>query len=136
MPMTDELPRAGTVRSEAEPMDDVIQPALHQAQQHFARVFRRARRNLEIAAKLAFESAVEALQFLLLAQTDAILTRLAAAAAMHAGRRPFTLNGALGTKAPLRLEVQLDALTAAHFADRVDITCHVWLLILSKPTDS
>ena len=56
-------------------------------QQLLAGVLRRARGQLEVAAELALEDAVEALELLLLAEADAVLARLAAAVAVHAGRR-------------------------------------------------
>ena len=98
-----QLAGAGPVRREAEAMDDVIQAALHDAQQRFAGVFRRARGQREVAAELALEDAVEALELLLFAEADAVFARLAAAD-VHAGSGVAPLDGALGLsqRLPLR----------------------------------
>src|SRR5437667_32277 len=103
MSVADHLAGAGARRSETEPVDRVVQPPLHDAQEDFAGVFRRARRQLEIASKLPLEHAVESLQLLLLPQAHAVFARLAAAGAMHARWLVATLNGALGALAPTSL---------------------------------
>src|SRR5207237_8424207 len=105
-------------RRPPQPVHHVIQPALHDAQQHLAGVLGRARRQLEIAAELALEDAVEAFELLLLAEALAVLARLAAAVAVHAGRG-LALDGALGALAAGALQIQLDAFPAAQLADRV-----------------
>src|SRR5260370_29400148 len=87
MSVADHLAGAGARRSETEPVDRVVQPPLHDAQEDFAGVFRRARRQLEIASKLPLEHAVESLQFLLLPQAHAVFSRLAAAGVRQAPRR-------------------------------------------------
>src|SRR5262249_26958297 len=67
---------------------------------------------------------VEAFQFLLFAEADAVLAELAAAIAVHARSGVASLDGALGAFAATALEVQLDALAPAEFTDRVDGSCH------------
>src|SRR5262249_52902192 len=94
--VADQLAGAGAGPGPPEPADHVGEAALHDAQQHFAGVFRRARGQLEIASKLAFEDAVEAFEFLFLAQTDAVLTGLAAAHAVHARGRLPAFDSAFG----------------------------------------
>src|SRR5262249_61661233 len=108
----------------AEPVPDVVQAPLHDAQQHLAGVLRRARGELEVAAELPLEDAVEALQLLLLAQPDAVFARLAAAEGVHARRLVAPLDGALGALTTAALEVELDALPAAEFALVVELACH------------
>src|SRR5438874_8992445 len=124
MSVADHLAGAGARRSETEPVDRVVQPPLHDAQEDFAGVFRRARRQLEITSKLPLEHAVESLQFLLLPQAHAVFARLSAAGAVHARRLVATLNGALGALAPTSLQVQLHAFAATQLADRIKMTSH------------
>src|SRR5439155_8983917 len=112
------------VRRETEPMYDVVQAALQDRQQLLAGVLRRARGQLKIAAELALEDAVEALELLLFAEANAILAGLAAALAVHAGREIAALDGALGAFAAAALEEQLDAFTATQFANRIEMTSH------------
>src|SRR5256885_276976 len=107
MPMTDELPGRGARVAEAEAMHDVIEPALHDAQQDLAGVLRRARRQFEVAAELPLQHAVEAFQFLLLAQAHAVLARFPAPVAVHAGRAIAPVDGALGAFATGPLEEEL-----------------------------
>src|SRR5262249_59606549 len=73
---------------------------------------------------LPLEQAVEALQLLLLAQPHAVLAELAAAEAVHAGRRVAPLDGALGAVATAALEVELHALPPAQLAHRIDRASH------------
>ena len=67
--MRNHLPGRGSRRANPKPMHDVVEPSFEDGQQHFTGVFRRARRQLEIAAELAFVETVEAFEFLLFAQT-------------------------------------------------------------------
>ena len=60
-------------RGEAETVDDVVEPALEQAQQVLARDALLAARELVVAAELLLEQAVDALRLLLLAKLDAVL---------------------------------------------------------------
>src|SRR5581483_4704001 len=120
----DQLPSRGSRRGEAEAVYDVVEAALHDAEQHLAGVLGRARSEGEVAAELLLQHAVESLQLLLLAEADAVFAELAAAV-VHAGRGVAALDGALGALAATTLEVELDAFAAAELADRVDVTCHV-----------
>ena len=56
----------------------------------------RARGQLEIAAELPLQHAVEAFELLLFAEADAVFARLAAAVAVHAGGHVAPVDGALG----------------------------------------
>src|SRR5262249_55308434 len=118
------LPRAGPVRRETQPVHDVVEPTFHDAQEHLAGVFRRARGDLEVTAKLPLEDAVETLEFLLLAKSAAVLARLTAAEAVHARRLVTPIDRALRTVAPAAFQVQLDALTAAQPANRIEMAAH------------
>src|SRR5262245_24113427 len=104
-------------------MHDVVQSPLHDAQEHFAGVFRRARRQREVAAELRLEHAVEAFELLLLAQARAVFADLAAAI-VHAWRRIAALDGALRRLAPAPLQVQLDAFTPAQLANGIEMASH------------
>ena len=85
--MRDQLPGLSTAQAEAEPMHDVVQPALEQAHQRVAGVALAASGTLEIAAELALQHAVVMLHLLLFAQVQAVVGLLVAAILMHAGRR-------------------------------------------------
>src|SRR5262249_25161386 len=94
-------------------------------QQHLAGIFRGARRQLEVAAELAFQDAVEALELLFLAQARPVFAGLAAALTVHAGSKVAAVDGALGTVAAAALQVELDAFATAQFADGIDVACHI-----------
>src|SRR5262249_53615599 len=125
MAMRHQLPRGGAVGGKAEAVDDVIQATLHDDKQHLAGVLRGARGQLEVAAELTLEDAIEPLQFLLLAQAQPVLAGLAAAVTVHAGRHVASLDGTLGTIAAGALQIELDALAATEFANRIEMTSHV-----------
>ncbi len=91
----------------------------------------RARRQLEVAAELAFENAVEAFELLLLAQADAVFARLAAAD-VHAGRLLRRSMAHFGAVAARSLEEELDAFAAAQFANRVDVASHSRQIRMSR----
>ena len=116
---------AAAAGREAEPVDDVVQPPLQDAQQLLAGVLRRARGQREVAAELALEHAVEALELLLLAEADAVL-----AAACRGGSRACRAAvlrrsmAHLGLSQRAALEVQLHALAAAQLANGIDVACH------------
>src|SRR6478735_6718295 len=84
----DELARFGARRAEAHAIDDVIEARLEQAEQVRAGVALAALGFGEVAAELALENAVHALDLLLLAQLDAVVGRAGArSAAVLAGLR-------------------------------------------------
>src|SRR5208282_3998817 len=97
--MRDELPCLGTRRSESHAIDDVVQARFEQSDQVRAGVAAATRGFGEIAAELALENAVHALDFLLLAQLYAVvgeartrhatvLSRLAVRLALGVKRAP------------------------------------------------
>ena len=117
-------PADGQLRGDAGgAMDDIVESAFEQAQQRFAGVLGRARRQGEVTAELLFEQAIKAFQLLLFAQTFAIFGQLAAAH-VHARRLIAAFDGALGAFAATAFEIQLDAFTSAKLADRIDMTSH------------
>ncbi len=73
--MADQLARLGAGRPEAHPVDDVVEPALEQPQEVLASVALASLGLREIAAELALEHAVHALDLLLLAQLQAVVGR-------------------------------------------------------------
>src|SRR6516164_6673172 len=122
--MRDQLARAGARRSEAEAVDNVVQPPLHDGQELLAGVFRGAGGQLEIAPELPLEDAVEAFQLLLLAEPDPILAGLTPAMTVHAGRNVPPLDGALGAIAARALQIQLHAFTPAQLANGIEMASH------------
>ena len=62
------LPGTVPVGGKPQPIHNIIQTPLHDAQQHFAGVFGRAGSQLEITPELALEDPIKALQLLLLTQ--------------------------------------------------------------------
>ena len=122
--MGDHLPRGGTRLRPAEPVDDVVQAALHDAQEHLARVFRRARGQLEVAAELALEDAVEAFELLFFTQAHPVFAQLAAAEAVHARRLIALIDGALRAVTAAPFEIELDPFAAAQSANRIDMASH------------
>src|SRR5581483_793796 len=120
----DHLARLRAARREAEPGDDVIEPALDQGHQRVAGVAGTAAGQFEILAELPLEDPVVALDLLLLAEADRVFARLAPAELVHP-RHPFAAaDGALGGIAARPLQEQLQALAAAEPADRSDVTSH------------
>ncbi len=107
------LPARG---GEAEPDENVVEAALEHPQQVLAGDSRLARGLLVVVAELLLEHAVVAPGLLLLAELDAVLALLLAAAAVVAGRIGTALDAALVGQAPLALEEQLLALAAALLA--------------------
>ena len=68
---------------------------------------------LEVAAELAFEHTVVMLQFLLLAQVNAVVGKFATTILLLTWRIAATLDSALGRVAPKSLKEQLHAITSA-----------------------
>ena len=86
VPVADQLPGLGAAEAEAQPMHDVVQPALEQAHQRVAGVALGAAGAAEVAAELPLQHAVVMLDLLLLAQVQAVVGLLAAAILVHARR--------------------------------------------------
>ena len=82
----DQLARFGAGRAEAHAVDDVVEARLEQHQQVRAGVALAALGFGEVAAELALEDAVHALDLLLLAQLDAVVGRAACPRCGRAGR--------------------------------------------------
>src|SRR5579875_4233302 len=123
--MQDELARLSARGREAEPHEHVVEAALERAQQVLTGDARLAGGLLVIDPELALEHAVVALGLLLLAQLQAVLALLLAAAPMLAGRVAAALDAALVREAALALEEQLLTLAAALLALRSSVTSHV-----------
>src|SRR5256886_13137726 len=103
---------------EAQPVDDVAEPRLQQAEQVEAGDAGHLRGSVEVEPELALEQEVDAARALLGAQLDPVVGHLAAAnLGVHAGRHGATVEGALG-EAPLSLLAEADALPAAVPANR------------------
>src|SRR6266581_541343 len=81
VPVRDELARLLARRAQAEPVDDVVHAQLEVAEQVQAGDARLARRLVEIVAELLLEQPVDAPRLLLGAQLQAVVGRLALAAA-------------------------------------------------------
>jgi hypothetical protein len=118
--VVDELAGLCAGAREAEPVDDVVQPALEQRQQLLARDPRSAVGLVDVAAELALADAVVALGGLLGAQLGLIDRGLAAAGlAVLAGRGvAAALERGLAVERALTLQEELDALAARQLFDR------------------
>ena len=75
----DQLPGLGPRLAEAQPVDDVVQPAFQQHHQRLAGVALCLVQPGEIAAELPLQHAVVVLHLLLFAKVDAVVGQLAAA---------------------------------------------------------
>src|SRR6266550_98402 len=125
VPVGDELPGVTPRGGEADPVDDVVEPRLQQAEQVEAGDAGHLRGPVEVEPELALEQEVDAARPLLGAQLDPIVRHLAAAdLGVHAGRHRATVEGAL-CEALLPLEEELDALAAAVPADRAFVAGHL-----------
>ncbi len=110
--------------AEAQPMDDVVQPAFQQAHQRFAGVALAAFGLGEILAELPLQHAVVMLDLLLFAQVHAVVGQLAAAAVCMPGGDSRRSTAHLGVSQRDALEEQLHPLAAAQAADRSCMTSH------------
>src|SRR5438445_1317494 len=110
---------------EADPVDDVVEPRLQEAQQVEAGDAGHLRRPIEVEPELALEQEVDAARALLGSQLDAVVRHLAAAdLGVHAGRHRPTVEGA-PREALLSLEEELDALATAMAADGTFVAGHL-----------
>src|SRR5262249_9435200 len=119
-----QLAGRSAVEGEAEPVNNVVEPSLHDAQEHLAGVLRRARGQGKITAELSLQDAVETFWFLFFAQAKAGIARVSAPGAVHSGGGVAAFDGALGAVAARALEEELNALAAAQFAFRVELSGH------------
>src|SRR6266480_4444700 len=125
VPVGDELPGVTPRGGEADPVDDVVEPRLQQAEQVEAGDAGHLRRPVEVEPELALEQEVDAARALLGAQLDPVVGHLAAAdLGVHTGRHRTTVEGAL-REALLPLEKELDALAAAVPANRTFVAGHL-----------
>ena len=122
--MAHELTRLPARGGEAEPHEDVVQPALEQPQQVLARNAGLARGLVVVAVELLLEKLVVAARLLLLAKLGPILRLAKAASAVLARRVGAPLHAALLGEASLSLEEQLLPLAAALLALRSGVARH------------
>src|SRR5438874_1501747 len=125
VPVGDELAGVASRGGEANPVDDVVEPRLQQAQQVEAGDAGHLRGPVEVEPELALKQEVDSARALLGAQLDPVVGHLAAAdLGVHAGRHRATVERAL-REALLPLEEELDALAAAVTADRAFVAGHL-----------
>src|SRR5438067_1715794 len=124
MAVAHQLARLRARGSEAEAVDDVVQPRLEETQEFLTRDARAARRLLVVVAELLLEQAVVPARLLLLAQLEQVLALLDAAAAVLARRIRATLDRALLGETALALQEELHALTPADAALRPQVSRH------------
>src|SRR3954453_4439400 len=120
----DELAGLAPGAREAEPHQDVVEPALQESQQVLTRHAVLAARLVVVVAELLLEHTVVAAGLLLLAQLQAILRLLRAPAAVLARRVRAPLDAALVRQAALPLEEELHALAAALLALCTSVSRH------------
>src|SRR4051794_20322157 len=126
--VADQLARLAARGSEAQPDEDVVEPAFEDPQQVLARDALLARGLLVVVAELLLEDAVVAARLLLLPQLDAVLGLLLAPAAVVAGRVRAALDAALVGEAALALEEELLTLATALLAGWARIARHAQTL--------
>src|SRR3954447_16964471 len=114
--VADELAGLRARRREAQPVDDVVEPQLEEAEQDLTGDAGAPRRLLVVVAELLLEHAVVPLRLLLLAQLREVLGLLDPAAAVLAGRVRAALDAAFLGQAALALQEELHALSAALLA--------------------
>ena len=114
----DQLARLAPRGGESEPHEHVVKAALEHPQEVLAGDARLPRSLVVVDAELLLEHAVVALGLLLLAQLDAVLALLLAAAAVLARRVRAALDAALVGEAALALQEQLLPFPAALLALR------------------
>src|SRR3954463_14831151 len=126
-PMTvqDELARLAPGGSEAEAHEHVVEPRLQQPQKVLAGDAGLAARLLVVVGELPLQHAVVAARLLLLAELQAVLGLLLAAAAVIARRVRAPLDAALVREAALALEEELHALAAALLALGTSVAGHL-----------
>src|SRR3990167_7484502 len=128
-----DLARFSTGRGKAHAEDHVVETCFEQEQQVGAGVATAAIGFREVAAELALQHTVSALDLLLLAQLQAeiggALTRGATVLAGLGVELGLVADGAAGA-----LEQQVRAFTAGKFGLGAEVTCHVGFLELSATT--
>ena len=120
----DDLARLRAREREAQAVDDVVEPALEEAEHLLARAALAARGVEVVLAELALEDAVDATHLLLLAKADRVLAELDARLAVLPRRVRSAGVGALLGVAALPLQEELHAFAAAKLADGTNVTSH------------
>jgi hypothetical protein len=124
MAVAHELTRLRAGSRESQPVDDVVETRLEQAQEVLTGDPGSARRLRVVGAELLLEQAVVAARLLLLAQLEQVLRLLDAPTAVLAGRIAAALDRALLGQAALALEEEFHPLAAAETALRADGASH------------
>src|SRR4051812_13979083 len=130
--MANDLASLGPAGGEAQPGDNVIEPALQERHQGVARVAGTTVGFRVVLAELPLEDAVIAFNLLLLAEPDGILAGLAPTVLMHA-RHPFAaIDGALRSVAPRSFQEQFGAFAATEPANRSNMASHGESAVLDR----
>src|SRR5207248_8058199 len=117
--------RFGAGVGEAQPEDHVVEPLLEVLEQVLAGLALGSRAAQVVAAELALEQAVEALDFLLLAKLHAVLGELGAPLAVLARGVRAALDGTLVRVAAVALQVHLEVFAPADAAGGFGIASHL-----------
>src|ERR1022692_4624098 len=126
MAVADHLAGLGAAGAEAHAEDDAVQAALQVLHQVFAGDALLQRCLLEGDAELAFQHAVDAADFLLLAKLQAVADNLLGPVlTVLPGDEVALFDGALFAVAALAFEIEFHALAPALPADRADVSCQV-----------
>src|SRR4051812_19714334 len=130
--MANDLASLGPAGGEAQPGDNVIEPALQERHQGVARVAGAAVGLRVVLAELPLEDAVIALDLLLLAEPDGVLAGLAPAKLMHARHALATIDGAFRRIAPRPFQEQFRPFAAAEPANRSSMASHGKSAVLGR----
>src|ERR1051326_8429217 len=123
--VADERARLRAGGSEAEGVDDVVEPKLELAKKILAGDAGALLRASEVRAELALQKSVDALDLLLLAKLNAIAENLGTPAAVLAGGVITALDGALVLETAIALQEELHSLSTAKPANGVGVTSHL-----------
>jgi hypothetical protein len=126
MSVRHQLSSLGPRVSQAQPIHDVVEPHLEDAQQVFAGHAWLAFGGHEVLVELALEDAIDVSRLLLFLELQGELALFAAAAVAGRGARRgwAPLDRALGREAALALEEQFHALTSTQPTDGTGVTSH------------
>ena len=124
--MTHQLTGLGTGRSQTHTIHNVIQAALQQGEQILTGGAGHLLSQLEVVIELTLQHTVVTLSNLLGTQLLTVLgSLLHTGLAMLAGSVRTAVQGALASVAALALQEQFLTFTAAEFAHRTSISCHI-----------
>src|SRR5712671_284255 len=125
MAVADYLARLPPRRSEAQPVNHVVQPALQLLQEQFAGDTRLARGFLKVVPELGFQGEIHALGLLLFPELQAVADNFGLAVlAMLAGSEVALFHRALVSKTLGPFQKQFHAFATAKAADCTFISCH------------